>query len=92
MLSHKKMILGHLNFRFSRARNYLAVITLFQTTYLTIREGLSLWWLGLGIVIVMILGWIDARYVYPGEAGLGTSENPEWQKMMKLLEEIKGKL
>jgi hypothetical protein len=29
------------------------------------------------------------KYVYPRELEVGARKNPEWQKMMKLLEEIK---
>ena len=82
-------MLGRVKFRAERVRAYalwaqaLMVLDLWLTAH-----GLS-WWLALavGVPVFFVIYWIDRRWVYPGESEISWRDNPEWQKLMRKMNE-----
>jgi len=87
------MTVGRVKMLWERWRTNLGVISFFLMLRVNILEAPIWWgWYVIGFVLSVAWLWVDMRYIYPGEVSEGAKKNPEWNKMMATLDEIKNKL
>ena len=83
---------GRLKWRGERVVGYLqrmGSLVMFSAG-LKILEA-SWWWLLSLPIGFCVLWFIDKRYLFPGESEASFKENPEWNRVAKMVEEIHGK-
>jgi hypothetical protein len=86
------MTIGRAKFLFERWRNWLGIVSLFLAIRMNIiLSPISWWWFVAGFILSLIVLYLDMKFVASEELGMGLSKNHEWQKMIKLLNEIKEK-
>lgn len=94
------MNLGRLNFRLTRVQGHLSKVQWLMVTYLTLeslkqRYGISFWWMLLIIPVVIVVAWIDKKWIFPKEADafiLGAPFNQTLlRKIDAILEQVKRK-
>jgi hypothetical protein len=87
------MNIGRLNFRLTRVQGHLAKVQWLMVTYLTLdslklRYGVSFWWIFLIVPVVLIVAWIDKRWIYPREAEAAITAVPWNQELMRKLDSL----
>jgi len=92
-MKNNRYLLGKVKFWQTRLAGYIAMVNFVMVFYLYILESpLGLEWYHWLVVIVggvIFLVLFDTLYVLPGSLSYQFIKNPEWNKHMKLIEEIK---
>ena len=86
------MTIGRLMFLFQRYRGNVGIVSFILVIRLNvISSPIPLWWFIVGIVASVIYLWIDMKYIFPREAETGWLKNPEWVRLVSMVEDIQRK-
>lgn len=85
--------LGRINFRVGRIQQHIGKIQFFMLLYVTMdllktRYGISFWWGLLLIPAVVLMHYIDKKWIFPTEVEVATNTNPEWNLLMNKIDNI----
>jgi hypothetical protein len=88
-----QMNLGRLNFRLTRVQSHLSKVQWLMLTYifldnLKVRYGVSFWWIFLIIPVILIVAWIDKKWIYPNESDASALGVPYNISMMEKMDKI----
>ena len=88
-----KISIGTYKFWWERLRGYLGIISLLLAWRMNILlSPFSWWWYPLGIVLSVVVVYLDKRFVVADENAMGLKKNTEFQEMKKTLERIEERL
>jgi hypothetical protein len=84
---------GRLNLRLGRVQQHISKIQFFMLLYLmmdnlSFRYGISSWWALLLIPGVMVVHFIDKKWIYTKEMAAATLTNPEWNRLVQSVEKV----
>lgn len=85
------MNIGRLKFIVDRLKGYGALLSTGLLLDMWISQhGFSWWYIGPGLLILATLVWkMDKRHVAPGETASMSTINPEWNKLVDMVKELK---
>lgn len=77
-----------------RSLYYVRIIQFIMICYLTFKTNSMNPWLLVGLIIIglMSLLWLDLRFILPSELDYLFHKNPRWRQLEKDIKEIKEKL
>jgi hypothetical protein len=79
-----------MNYWLERTRSKIAWIGTVSSIAVFIKiYDISWWWFLLLIPFMVILIFLDRRYIAPGEQEASTLINPQWHRLINLIEELK---